>query len=188
MEDHVHHLKLVLEILHKHQLYARQFKCSFACSKISYLGHLISQYGVKVADPFKIESMLNQPISTTLKSLQGFLGLTEYYKKFIKNYSLIASSPLTALLRKDSFIWSKESELAFQALMQTITYPPILALHNFTKNFTIQCNASYYGIGAVQLHLDRPIAFMSQALGGKTLNLSVYENEQLALMSVVRKG
>lgn len=79
----MHHLKLVLETLHKYQSFAKKSKCSFECSEIDYLGHLITLKGVR-DDPSKIESMVNWPFSTTLKSLYGFLGLMGYYRKFIK--------------------------------------------------------------------------------------------------------
>lgn len=96
LEEHQHHLTVVLNILKNHQLFAKKSKCSFGCQEIEYLGHLISKKGVR-ADPKKIESMLNWPFPSTLKSLRGFLSLTGYYRKFIKGYGFIAA-PLTSLL------------------------------------------------------------------------------------------
>ena len=96
LDDHVSHLRTVLAILLSHLLYARQSKCVFRCSEVDYLGHIISGEGVK-ADPKKIFAMLQWPILENVKALRGFLGLTGYYRKFIKGYGSIAR-PLTDLL------------------------------------------------------------------------------------------
>ncbi|KAL6316337.1 hypothetical protein AAG906_017972 [Vitis piasezkii] len=185
LADHVHHLQTVLDILKQHQLFAKKSKCCFGCSEIEYLGHLISKDGVQ-ADPTKIEAMLNWPFPTSLKSLRGFLGLTGYYRKFIKGYGLIAA-PLTALLKKNSFKWTESAKRAFQDLKHAVTSPPVLALPDFSIPFTIQCDASGIGVGAVLMQQGRPLAYMSQAIHGKALQLSTYEKELMALVLAVKK-
>ena len=101
LELHLRHLRSVLELLQQHQLYAKKSKCAFGCSEVEYLGHIISGQGVST-NPRKIAAMEAWLIPTSLKALKGFLGLTRYYRKFIKNYRQIAN-PLTALLRKNAF-------------------------------------------------------------------------------------
>jgi len=169
-EDHLVHLQMVL--LHQ-QLYAKEVKCRFGCSEIEYLGHIISADGVR-ADPKKTASMLQWPVPKSLKSLRGFLGLTGYYRKFIKGYGIIAA-PLTALLKKDSFIWNEEATQAFELLKQAVATPPVLILPDFEKPFIIECDASGLGVGAVLMQDHQPIAFFSKALKGKALHLSTYE-------------
>jgi hypothetical protein len=83
LQDHLKHLKVVLGLLQQHPLYAKPSKCHFACQEIEYLGHVISEEGVK-ADPTKIGAMLNWPVPRNIKALRGFLGLTWYYKKFVQ--------------------------------------------------------------------------------------------------------
>ena len=101
LELHLQHLRSVLELLQQHQLYAKKSKCAFGCSKVEYLRHIIFGQGVSI-DPRKIVAMEAWSIPTFVKALKGFLGLTGYYRKFIKNYRQIAT-PLTALLRKNAF-------------------------------------------------------------------------------------
>ena len=122
----------------------------------------------------------------TLKALRGFLGLTGYYRKFIKGYGQIAS-PLTALLKKDTFAWSDKAEQAFEKLKEAVSQPPVLALPDFTQSFVVKCDASGVGIGVVLMQQGRPLAFFSQALKGNNLFLSTYEKELLALVLAVKK-
>lgn len=133
LQDHLKHLKVVLGLLQQHQLYSKPSKCHFACQEIEYLGHVISEEGVK-ADPTKIKAMLNWPVPRNIKALRGFLGLTGYYKKFVQGYGGIAA-PLTSLLKKESFKWSDRVEQAFTLLKEAMVSPPVLGLPDFSKPF-----------------------------------------------------
>jgi hypothetical protein len=183
--DHIKHLKVVLEIVQQQQLYAKLTNCDFGCLVVEYLGHLISEEGV-MADPAKIEAMTKWPMPKNPKALRGFLGLTGYYRKFVQGCGGIAT-PLTALLRKDSFGWNERAEEAFQRLKEVMTNPPVLELPNFSKSFIIECDASGEGISAILMQERRPLAYLSQGLKGKSLALSTYEKEIIALMRTVRK-
>jgi len=185
IKDQFRHLQVVLEVLQQQQLYAKLSKCDFGCLEVEYLGHLISEDGV-VADPTKIEAMVKWPMPRNLKALRGFLGLTCYYRKFVKGYRGI-TAPLTCLLMKDSFGWNDEAEEAFQKLKEVMTSPHVLGLLDFSKAFIIVCDASGTGIDAVLMQEGRLLAYLSQGLKGKNLALSTYEKELLALVMAVRK-
>lgn len=172
-EDHSLHLCTILEVLLHNKLFAELSKCRFAVGEIDSLGHLISHQGVR-ADPSKLDAMVNWLEPHSLKALRGFLGLTSYYRKFIRNYGVIAT-PLTALLKKNAFLWSLAAAQAFLALKQAVKTPPVLQLLDFSKTFVIECDACGTGLGAVLMQEGRPIAFLSKSLKGQALHLDLRE-------------
>lgn len=103
-EKHLQPVYLLLQLLWKHKLFVRLSKFSFGMEEVEYLGHIVGREGVRV-DPKKIQAMQDWPQPKTLKSLRGFLGLTGYYRKFVRNYGRI-SRLLTHLLKKNSFLWN----------------------------------------------------------------------------------
>ena len=184
-EAHLTHLKIVLDTLRHHSLLAKLSKCSFGQSQVEYLGHVVTREGV-IADPAKIDSMLSWHVPTSVKALRGFLGLTGYYRRFVRNYGLI-TKPLTDLLKKNSFNWTPETMLAFNELKKAMSPTPVLAWPDFSKPFVLETDASSKAIGAVLMQQGHPIAFMSQALGPQNQSLSIYEKELLSLISAVTK-
>ncbi|KAJ3687260.1 hypothetical protein LUZ61_016424 [Rhynchospora tenuis] len=185
MEEHKEHLSLTLELLFKNQLFAKMSKCEFGLEDIEYLGHIISHNGV-ATDPKKIEAMCNWPSPRTVKELRGFQGLTGYYRKFVKNYGIIAK-PLTDQLKKNSFNWDDKAEKAFNTLKSAMASAPVLAMPDFTQPFVLETDACDKGIGAVLMQNRQPLAYLSKSLGPKSIGLSTYEKEFLALLTAVQK-
>jgi hypothetical protein len=181
----LNHLRQVLLTLQQAQLYAKLSKCDFGQTSIHYLGHIISDKGV-ATDPEKTQAMRQWPVPSTHTELRGFLGLTGYYRKFVRNYGLI-SKPLTQLLSSKTFTWTEQAAAAFQLLKEAMVSTPVLALPDFTKPFVIETDACDSGVGAVLMQHGHPIAYMSKALGVMNRKLSVYEKEFLAVMLAVDK-
>jgi hypothetical protein len=144
---------------------------------------MVEKHGIRV-DPKKIEAMQDWPHPKTLKSLRGFLGLTRYYHKFVKNYGKIAA-PLTALLKKNSFTWTPVVAQYFHTLKMAMCTTPVLALPDFTKTFLLECDASGKGIGVVLMQEGRPLAFTNKQLSERNLGKSIYEKEMLAILHFV---
>jgi hypothetical protein len=179
------HLKQVLSKLREHQLFMKRSKCSFAQHQLEYLGHIISDKGVST-DPTKTAAMLSWPTPSNVTELRGFLGLTWYYRKFVKHYGLIAK-PLTQLLKKKQFCWSSEAQHAFDSLKHAMSTTPVLTLPDFNIPFVVETDASEVGVGAVLMQKDQPVAFLSKALGPAHQKLFIYEKEFLALIMAVEK-
>lgn len=184
LEEHLQHLQTVFQILHKHQLKVKRSKCSFAQQRLAYLGHIISPNGVST-DTEKIQTVKSWLVPVSVKGLRSFLGLAGYYCKFVRNYGVL-SKPLTNLLKKGQlYLWTSETDKAFEALKQALVTAPVLAMPNFRQPFVVETNASDKGIGAVLMQDNHPIAFLSRALGPRQQGLSTYEKESLAIMLAV---
>jgi len=152
---------------------------------LEYLGHIISDKGVST-DQSKIVDMLKWPAPIDFTELRGFLGLTRYYRRFVKHYGLI-TKPLTSILRLKQFTWTETTQKAFETVKQVMTTTPVLQLPDFQDTFTIETDACQDGIGAVLMQKGKPVAYLSKALGEKHKGLSIYEKEFLALIMAVEK-
>ncbi|CAI7812649.1 unnamed protein product, partial [Closterium sp. NIES-53] len=166
-EEHLKHLELVLARLSEHRLYAKCSKCEFAKTKLSFLGHVIS-HGKLEVDNSKIAVLKQWKQPSTVKEVQAFLGLANYYRRFVKGFAAVAA-PLTDLLWKDSsFSWEPLQQQAFEQLKTCLTSPPALAVPNPELPYFIWCDASDVALGAILCQEQeaglQPIAFESRKL------------------------
>nr|GFB18370.1 retrotransposon protein, putative, Ty3-gypsy subclass [Tanacetum cinerariifolium] len=135
-KEHEEHLKAILELLKKEELYAKCSKCEFWIPKVQFLGHVIDSQGINV-DPAKIESIRDWASLKSPTKIRQFLGLAGYYQRFIEGFSKIAK-PMTKLTQKKvKFEWGDEQEAAFQLLKQKLCSAPILALPEGSKDFIV---------------------------------------------------
>ena len=185
MTDHLKHLKLIFERLKEAGLKLNPRKCHFAASEVKYLGHLLSTQGIK-PNPDKTAIVDSFPVPKNIKEVRSFLGLTNYYRRFVKNYANIAA-PLYQLLHQDvPFKWTDECHSAFKDLKSRLVSQPIIGYADMGKDFYLTTDASITGIGYVLSQRDANnkevvIAYGGRALHGSEIRYSTSEHEMLAL-------
>jgi hypothetical protein len=126
------------------------------------------------------------PTPKTLTELRGFLGICTYYKKFVKGFSQLCA-PLIDLTKKGAFKWSEEAQATMEKMKKVMSTCPVLALPDFGLPFTLECDASGEGIGAVLMQNRHPLAYESWKLRGPKLLYSIYDKEMLAIMHALAK-
>nr|XP_045087225.1 uncharacterized protein LOC123494838 [Aegilops tauschii subsp. strangulata] len=148
--EHLQHVTIVFNELRVHHLHLKRSKCSFGTPTVAYLGRVISADGVAM-DADKVAAVSAWPTPHSPRALRGFLGLAGYYRKFIREFGLIAA-PLTRLLRRDAFAWDDEGTTAFEALKGALTTGPVLQMPDFDRPFVVDYDASGAGFGAAVRH------------------------------------
>ena len=184
-EEHVEHLRTVLQILRERQLYAKFSKCQFWLDKVAFLGHVISAEGISV-DPHKIEAIVNWNPPTNVSEVRSFLGLAGYYRKFVEGFSKIAT-PLTNLLKKDQkFELSYTCQHSFEELRQRLTTAPVLALPSGKDGYVVHSDASIQGLGCVLVQDGRVIAYASHQLKKHEQNYPTHDLELAAVVFALK--
>ncbi|GJR12691.1 putative reverse transcriptase domain-containing protein [Tanacetum coccineum] len=184
-EEHANHLRIILELLRKEKLYAKFSKCDFWIRMVQFLRHLIDSQGLHV-DPAKIEVVKNWASPITPTKVCQFLGLADYYRRFIQGFSKIAK-PLTKLTQKNKkYIWGKDQETAFQLLKQKLCEAPILALPKGNDEFFVYCDASLQGLGAVLMQKEKAIAYTSRQLKPHEENYTTHDLELGAVVFALK--
>ncbi|GJU96802.1 putative reverse transcriptase domain-containing protein [Tanacetum coccineum] len=184
-EEHEEHLKLILELLKKEELYAKFSKCEFWIPKVQFLGHVIDSKGIHV-DPAKIESIKDWASPKSATEIRQFLGLAGYYRRFIEGFSKIAK-PMTKLTQKNvKFDWGEKEEAAFQLIKQKLCSAPILALPKGSENFIVYCDASHKGLGAVLMQNEKVIAYASRQLKIHEKNYTTHDLELGAVVFALK--
>ncbi|GJR82011.1 putative reverse transcriptase domain-containing protein [Tanacetum coccineum] len=184
-KEHEEHLKIILELLKKEELYAKFSKCEFWIPKVQFLGHVIDSEGIHV-DPAKIESIKDWTSPKSPTEIRQFLGLAGYYRRFIEGFSKIAK-PMTKLTQKKvKFEWGDKQEAAFQLLKQKLCSAPILALPEGSEDFIAYCDASKKGLGAVLMQREKVISYASRQLKIHEKNYTTHDLELGAVVFALK--
>jgi hypothetical protein len=162
-EGHERHLRITLQTLREHQLYAKFSKCEFWKDSVTFLGHVITKEGIKV-DPTKAQAVKEWSTPNSLSEVRSFLGLAGYYRRFVPDFTKIAQ-PLIKLMKKETpFRWDDNCVAAFQELKDKLTTAPVLAIPSGVEGFEVFSDASKKGLGCVLMQKGKVIAYASRQL------------------------
>jgi hypothetical protein len=184
LEEHAEHLQKVFQRLRENKLYARFEKCEFGVMEVNFLGHGITQKGLKM-DDHKVKAILDWEPPKSIPALKSFLGLA--CRKFIKNFAKIATS-LTNFLKKfvGTYEWDGACDEAFETLKGILVKVLVLKLPNFDKDFEIHSNASDFAIGGVLVQDGRPVAFENKKLSETKRRSPTHEKEMWAVIHCLK--
>ena len=188
--EHLNHLKEVCDRFRKAGLKLKPSKCNLDQREVTFLCHIVSDKGVST-DPTKTKAIRNWPTPTSRREVQQFLGLANYYRRFMKDFATIAK-PLHQLTEKSrEFLWSERCEEAFRQIKHMLTSAPILAFPDFTKTFILDTDASNEGIGAVLSQVvdgrETVIAYASRVLSKAERGYCVTRRELLAVVTFLQQ-
>nr|GEW39682.1 putative reverse transcriptase domain-containing protein [Tanacetum cinerariifolium] len=184
-KEHEEHLKLILELLKKEELYTKFSKCKFGNPKVQFLDHVIDSQGIHV-DPAKIESVKDWASPKSPTKIRQFLGLAGYYRRFIKGFSKIAKPMSKLTQKKVKFEQGDKQEAAFQLLKQKLCSAPIMALPKGSEDFIVYCNASIKGLGAVLMQREKVISYASRQLKIHATNYTTHDLELGAVVFALK--
>ena len=180
-EEHEDHLRVVLQLLRYHQLYAKFSKCEFWLTELRFLGHVVSASGVLV-DPEKVEVVMSWERPKLVFEIHSFLGLAGYYRRFIEDFSR-STKPMTRLTRKEvKFDWDDRCEEAFQELKRMLTIAPILIVPDRGQGYIVYCDASKAGLGCVLMQSGKVVAYGSRQLKNHEHNYPTHDMELAAVV------
>jgi hypothetical protein len=184
-KEHAKHLRIVLQCLRDHKLYAKFSKCEFWLSSVKFLGHTIFKDGISV-DPSKVQEVMDWKPPKSIHQIRSFLGLAGYYHQFIPDFSRIAK-PMTELLKKGvKFVWSEACEKVFHTLRQHLTSASVLVEPDNSKPFELFCDASGMGLGCVLMQEGRVITCASRALRPHEINYPTHDLELVAVVHTLK--
>ncbi|XP_062606687.1 uncharacterized protein K02A2.6-like [Saccostrea cucullata] len=190
-EEHLKNLEAVLTRLDEYNLRVNLNKCEFFRERVSYCGHEIDCEGLHKTQS-KIEAVVSAPKPKNVSELRSFLGIVNYYARFLPNLSSLLY-PLHHLLSKSrKWSWSSECDKAFSEVKQLITSDEILTHYDPQREVRLACDASPYGLGCVLSHVmddgsERPIAYASRSLSSAERNYSQIDREALGIVWGVKR-
>jgi transposase InsO family protein len=185
VEDHLMHIEEILKRLSKHNLNAKISKCEFFEPSLTFLGHIVSRDGVRVCSD-KVTAVREFPVPTNVKELRSFLGLSNFYRRFIQGFSKI-TAVLTRLLQKNvEYKWTEDCQSAFQQLKEKLTEAPVLAFPDYKLKFILTTDACDSGIGGVLSQciegVEKPVQFLSRTLNHTERKYATTHKECLAII------
>jgi len=185
-EEHDEVVEEVLRQLEENDLYVKLEKCMWKMQKVPFLGVVMGEGKVEMEED-KIEGVLKWLTLQCVKDIRRFLGLANYYRRFVKDFARVAL-PMNRLMRKnEKWKWGEEQQAAFEQLKAVFTTRPMLVTPELDKEFRVEANASNFATGGVLSvkyddNLWRPVAFISKALNETERNYKIHDKEMLGVI------
>lgn len=189
-ECHLQLLEKVFQRLKRAGLTVNPSKCALCKPRLKYLGYVVDNYGLR-PDPEKVECIINVPPPDSVSAVRRFVGMASWYRRFVPNFATVMA-PLTALTKKNTpWKWTTECDDSFRKIKECLVTYPLLSCPDFNRQFTLQTDASAYGVGAVLTQNfndgERVICFLSRSLTRPERNYSTTERECLAVIWAIEK-
>lgn len=191
VEEHLKNLDTVLDRLEKAGLCLNQSKCSFLQPRIQYLGHVIDEKGLHPTDE-KVAALREAPTPKNSTELRSFLGIVNYYGKFLPNLATKLKPLYNLLCKNKKWVWTDQHDTAFRLAKEALQTDSVLVHYDGKKKLILACDASEYGVGAVLSHVldngeEKPVAYASRTLNAAERRYSQLEREGLAIVYGVKK-
>ncbi|XP_041369851.1 uncharacterized protein K02A2.6-like [Gigantopelta aegis] len=190
-DEHLENVSKVLEKLSQSGLRLKRSKCQFMAEKMMVLGHVIREQGIQPCEA-KVKAVHDAPVPTNITELKAYLGLVNYYHRYLPNLSSMLA-PLYDLLKKNMvWRWSSKQQQVFDSYKRLLCSDTLLVHYDLEKKMILSCNTSPYGVGAVLSHVmengdERPIGYASRTLAPAEKNYSQLDKEGLAMIFGVKK-
>jgi hypothetical protein len=184
-EEHEEHLRLSLQKLREHRLYAKLSKCEFWMQQVAFLGHVISKGGISM-DPSKFQDVLSWNAPTSVGDIWSFLGLAGYYWTFIEGFLKISKLMIKLLEKDKKFEWTPTCEASFQELKKRLMIATILVMLDMEKSFSIYCDASGQGLGCVLMQDGHVVAYASRHLRKHEAHYPTHDLELAAVVHTLK--
>lgn len=185
-EEHLQHLRLVLQLLRENRFFLKLSKCSFMQQWTLFLGFYVGPEGIK-PDPAKIAAVRDWKTPVTVTEVRSFLGLRNFFSRFIQGFAVLAAPLINLTKKNNSFSWSAACAEGFQALKTALTESPVLQAPDPDLPFTLVTDASGFGMGAVLMQNEQPVAYFSKRFSPAEMNYSVSEQELCATINALKR-
>jgi len=184
-EEHVEHLRIVLQVLKEKKLYAKLSKCELWLNEVNFLGHIISGNGISV-DPSKVDAVSQWETPKSVTKVRSFLGLAGYYRRFIEGFSKLALLLTQLTCKGRAFVWDVQCENSFNELNQRLATAPILILPKSGEPFVVYCDVSKLGLGGVLMQNNKVVAYASRQLRTHERDYPTHDLELAAVVFVLK--
>ena len=185
-EEHDEIVEEVLRRLEKNDLFVKPEKCMWKIREVGFLGVIIGEDGVRM-EKEKVQGVVEWPVLKSIKDMQKFLGLANYYRRFVKYFAKIAK-PLHEMTRKETkWSWGERQQKAFEELKERFTIEPVLVIPDLDKEMRVEADASDFAMGGVlsmkcEDERWRPVAYISKSLNEAERNYKIHDKEMLAVI------